>query len=113
MELAEQFDFDEARVTGYLKKELSAFDLSQYGTVVLGCTHFPYFTSELRKLFPEGVDLISGSAGTARNLQRILEAGQQTGGGTGRIEYYQSGVKVEDAETLQNYKNLLRMLDEI
>ncbi|UQZ37011.1 glutamate racemase [Paenibacillus sp. PK3_47] len=113
VEFAERFDFDEHRVISYLKRALAVFDLTQYGTVVLGCTHFPYFTNTLRKLLPEDVDIISGSAGTAANLKRILEANQQINSGNGDIVYFKSGVKVEDPETLENYNKLLLKLDEM
>lgn len=108
--LAEQFEFSEDHVIPYLKEALTSLDLQQYGTVVLGCTHFPYFENAFRQLFPEQVDIISGSTGTARNLQRILEARNQINEGTGEIIFYQSGHKVEDAETLTKYNKLLQML---
>ena len=34
-------------------------------------------------------------------------------GGTGDILFFSSGVKMEDKETLSNYKNLLVMLDKL
>lgn len=111
VQFAEKFDFDEEKITPYLREELSSFALEQFGTVVLGCTHFPYFENILKKILPAGVDIISGSIGTANNLRRILEARNQVGDGTGDISFFQSGIKIEDAETLSKYKNLLLMLD--
>ena len=111
--LAEKFEFDEESVESYLKTSLAHLDLMQYGTVVLGCTHFPYFEKIIRKVFPEGVDVISGSIGTAKNLKRILEVKGQVNDGTGMITYYQSGNKVEDQETLMKYQDLLARLDEL
>jgi glutamate racemase len=113
VEFAENYQFDEDQVIGYLKKELSRFDLSQYGTVVLGCTHFPYFTNELRGLFSDDVDIISGSVGTAKNLRRILEARQQLDIGSGDIVFYKSGDRVDDPVTLDQYQKLMVMLDEL
>lgn len=110
--LAEKFEFDEEIVVPYLKNSLAHLDLRQYGTVVLGCTHFPYFEESIRKIFPDGVDVISGSIGTAKNLKRILEAKGQVNDGTGKITFYQSGCKVEDEATLMKYKDLLTRLDE-
>lgn len=111
VELAENFEFREEKVVPYLREKLSPFDLKQYGTVVLGCTHFPYFTNNLKEVFPEEVDIISGSIGTAKNLKRILEARNQMNNGTGDILFFKSGNKIEDTETLSNYKKLLTMLD--
>ena len=113
VEFAENFEFREEKVVPYLKEELSSFDLKQYGTIVLGCTHFPYFENSIKKIFPEEVDIISGSIGTAKNLKRILEARNQLNDGTGDILFFKSGCKVEDKETLSNYKKLLVMLDRI
>lgn len=113
VQFAEDFEFKEEKVVPYLKEKLSSFDLKEYGTIVLGCTHFPYFENSIRKIFSEEVDVISGSIGTAKNLKRILEASNQINDGTGDILFYNSGYKVEDKETLSNYKNLLGMLDGI
>lgn len=111
VEFAENFIFDEETVVPYLKKELSSFDLEQYGTVVLGCTHFPYFEKSFRKVLPETVDIISGNMGTAKNLKRTLEAKNQINEGTGKISFFKSGKKVEDPQTLANYKKLFALLD--
>jgi len=111
VQFAENFEFNEERIVPYLEDQLSSFDLKQYGTIVLGCTHFPYFNNSLRKLFPEDVDIISGSTGTAKNLKRILEASNQINDGSGRIEFFKSGRKVEDEEALSRFKQLLAMLD--
>ena len=113
VQFAENFEFREEKVVPYLKEKLSLFDLKQYGTIVLGCTHFPYFENSIKKIFPEEVDIVSGSIGTAKNLKRILEARNQINDGTGDILFFKSGFKVEDKETLSNYKNLLVMLDEL
>ncbi|MDP4105902.1 MAG: glutamate racemase, partial [Bacillota bacterium] len=99
-------------VVPYLKEKLASFDLKQYGTIVLGCTHFPYFENSIKKIFPEEVDIISGSIGTAKNLKRILETRNQINEGTGDILFFQSGIKVEDKNLLSTYKNLLVKLDE-
>lgn len=113
VQLAERFEFGGKQAVPYLKQALSSLDLRQYGTVVLGCTHFPYFERTLRQLFPEGVDMISGSKGTARHLKRLLESNSQTGGGSGDILFYQSGQKVQDPALLSQYHGLFEMLDEI
>ncbi|NHC21143.1 glutamate racemase, partial [Bacillus sp. MM2020_4] len=113
VQFAENFEFRKEKVVPYLKEELSQFDLKQYGTIVLGCTHFPYFEKIIKGIFPEEVDIISGSIGTAKNLKRILESSSQITDGTGNITFFKSGIQVEDKETLTNYKNLLVMLDSI
>jgi len=111
VQFAENFIFDEDQVSRYLREELASFDLNRYGTVVLGCTHFPFFENSLKRVFPEGVDMISGSVGTAKHLRRILETRNQINEGTGELSFFQSGCKVEDQATLAKYKELLVMLD--
>lgn len=110
VQFAEEFEFSEEIIVPYLKQQLSVFDLNQYGTVVLGCTHFPFFKNSFKKLFAEEVDIIDGSIGTAKNLKRILEANNQINDGTGDITFFESGYKVEDIDTLSKYKRLFDML---
>jgi len=78
----EELQFDENVIVPYLADKLSTFDLSRYGTVVLGCTHFPFYRQHLGKLLPEHVDIIDGSLGTAKRLKQLLAENdmlQQTG----------------------------------
>jgi glutamate racemase len=112
--LAENFEFDEDIVLPYLREQLSPLPLDQYETVVLGCTHFPFFKDMLRKVFPPSVAIIDGSIGTAKNLKRILEARHDLNqSGTGRIDFYNSGVKVTDPYLLSQYAQLLKRLHDI
>jgi glutamate racemase len=113
VQFAENMEFREGKVIPYLREELSAFDLNQFGTVVLGCTHFPYFTDIFKRIFPQGIDVISGSIGTAKNLRRILEEKNQINDGTGDITFFKSGSKVEDDDTLSQYRQLLDTLDSL
>lgn len=113
VEFAEKFEFRPDVVKEYLAKQLTGYDLTQYGTVVLGCTHFPIYRDVIQNFFPSQVEILDGGIGTAQNLQRILTEKQQTGGGCGAIEYYHSGEKVTDAATLAQYADLLTHLREI
>ncbi|MCL1631503.1 glutamate racemase [Sporolactobacillus sp. CPB3-1] len=107
---AEAFNFNPDDVVSYIKEQLKPFDLAQYGTVVLGCTHFPIFKDMIRQLFPKETHVIDGSMGTAMNLKRILENLHQVGGGSGKVTYYKSGVEVSDRETLTHYETLMNRL---
>lgn len=42
-------------------------------TVVLGCTHFPFLSGELRQVLPEGTHLIDSGAAVARRTAWLLE----------------------------------------
>ncbi len=110
IELAEQRKFADEDVLPYLQQALGHLDLRQYGTVVLGCTHFPYFRSNLRRFFPEEVDIIDGSNGTARHLQHVLQERGQLGEGTGQMNFIKSGEPAESPEEMMDYKHLLGLL---
>ena len=91
---AEKLDFDSEAVISYLSQQLSPYDLNNYGALVLGCTHFLYYKTILKKLLPAGVELIDGNQGTVRQLKRVLEEKpaqykQQSRQGY----YYNSGVE--------------------
>lgn len=113
VQYAEQFEFSEEKIIPYLAKELAHLDLARYSTVVLGCTHFPYFEDSLRKVFPQGVKFISGSRGTARHLKQLLAARDGMNQGTGNIRFYRSGVEVNDSALLSKYNDLFKRLDEL
>ncbi|MDF2927203.1 MAG: glutamate racemase [Paenibacillaceae bacterium] len=91
VELAEQGIFSGAEPFRYLEQQLAQFDLSHYGTVVLGCTHFPLFESELRRLLPLGTDIIDGAEGTVKHLISTLNQQGLLGGGSGNVLFQASG----------------------
>lgn len=92
VEFAETLTFDEAIVVPCLRKKFAALNLDNYGTVVLGCTHFPFFANSLRQVLPPGTDIIDGAAGTVRNLMhKLSEAGLMSEAGAGDILFCSSG----------------------
>lgn len=113
VQFAERFEFAKQQVIPYLEQALAGLDLQQYSTVVLGCTHFPYFEDSLRTIFPAQVDFISGSAGTANHLKRLLADKGLVNEGTGDILFFKSDVQVKDDFTLSNYRRLFTILDEL
>lgn len=110
VEFAESLMFDEERVLEYLKDEFKELNLSEYGTVVLGCTHFPLFKDAFRSLLLEDTDIIDGSLGTVNNLKRILEGKGELSDGKGSVKYYNSGKLSEDRE---KYEFLLSRIERI
>jgi len=113
VEYAEKMEFEKETVMPYLKEQLSSFNMNNYGTVVLGCTHFPLYKDMFRELLPEGVDIIDGSIGTVKNLKRILENTGRINEGSGQVVYYNSGRKVTDNAGLQKFQRLFKRLDDI
>jgi len=112
VKFAENFRFNEQAVKEYLEAGFGIFDLQQYGTVVLGCTHFIYYRKILREILPPFIDIIDGNSGTVKNLKRILENRDELGGGNGKIEYYKSGKPVTDINELSEMNILFKILSE-
>lgn len=105
---AEQFIFDGEAVENYLGRELAAFNLSDCGSLVLGCTHFPHFRNVFKKLLPESIEIIDGNESTVKHLKNILEVNNLLDNtGTGNVEFYNSGTRLSDADIIGKYKKLL------
>ncbi len=113
VELAETGIFDEKTLTSYLQNQLKDLNISDYHTLVLGCTHFTFFRDTIRKVIGKNIEIIDGNKGTAANLKRIIEKENTLGCGSGNIDFYISKEKVEDKETLERYKSLFARLDQI
>ncbi|MDS0527676.1 glutamate racemase [Clostridium sp. SHJSY1] len=111
VEFSERLEFNESIVLPYLKEQLLKYDLSNYGTIVLGCTHFSYYKDMFRKLFSSNVNIIDGNYGTAKNLKRILREKNLLNEGSGNITFYNTGLKVEDKAELDKYNRLFKRLD--
>ena len=110
---SEKLEFDEETVLPYLEEQLFQYDLNNYETIVLGCTHFSYFKDMFQKLIPSHIQVIDGNIGTANNLKRILEERNCLNEGSGDIVYYNSGFKVEDTTELDKYNLLFQRLSTI
>ena len=110
VKFAEDYRFDDEKVRSYLEQELGRTDLSLYSTVVLGCTHFLYYSRLMKSILPETIDIIDGNSGTVRNLKKILERNSVQLNGGGTVTYYTSGRLVDDRGLLDKYNSLHRIL---
>ncbi|MCE5285248.1 MAG: glutamate racemase [Pelosinus sp.] len=113
VQFAEKIEFRDEVVLPYLEEQLSQFDLRQYETIVLGCTHFSFYKDMFRKLLPVHTAIIDGNMGTIKNLKRYLEKMQTINEGKGNVIFYNSGVRIDDKEKLANYSKLFKRLDSI
>lgn len=86
---AERFDFNEGHIIPYLKRKLDGLDLSKYGAVVLGCTHFLFFKKFIEQVLPPEIQIIDGNLGTVNNLKNKL--GNHLNDGPGSVSYFLSG----------------------
>ncbi|MDR7240920.1 glutamate racemase [Priestia megaterium] len=73
VEFCEELNFNWNTLNTYFKTKLQDFDLSTYCTVVLGCTHFPYYKPILKELLPSHIQLVDGSKGTIKRLSILLK----------------------------------------
>lgn len=71
--LAEKMDWTSEKAEKYLNDTVLARDLSKYGAIVLGCTHFIWYKGLLSKILPENIQIFDGNAGTLERLRKILE----------------------------------------
>ena len=72
-ELVEQGHMEDAVIDDYLQALFLPFRHCSVEYIVLGCTHYPFVRSAIRKNFGRPVEIIDGSDGTARQLKRQLE----------------------------------------
>lgn len=64
---------DEEVVQAALKEYIHASSIASLDSIVLGCTHFPFYKEPLNKLCPN-VRLVDGSVGTTLHLRSLLES---------------------------------------
>ncbi|HUC90478.1 MAG TPA: glutamate racemase [Paenibacillus sp.] len=85
----EDLQFDKRIMEDYFRAKLSPFDLDDYGIVVLGCTHYPFYTDTLRGMLPPHIRIVDGNAGTVKRLAALLHrfgiAGDAKGSGNVRF----------------------------
>ena len=106
--LAEAGDFSSADYC--ISRALAGFELSEYSALVLGCTHFLYFTDYFRRLLPDTVTLVDGNVGTVNQLLRIVR--EMPKSGCGQTLFFDSG-RPASPESLLRTASLLRRLDKL
>lgn len=73
VELIENGKIEGEEVNLYLKQKLKPYLNKAISSVVLGCTHYPFIKAELSKILDKHTEIIDGSLGTAKQLQRQLQ----------------------------------------
>ncbi|WP_127591284.1 glutamate racemase [Paenibacillus lautus] len=72
VEHCEALNFDQKVMNAYFTKQFESFDMNEYGTIVLGCTHYPFYKRILSDLLPDHIRIIDGSKGTVNRLIQVL-----------------------------------------
>lgn len=84
----EALQFDEYTIGEYFRTKLAPYDLNKYGIVVLGCTHYPFYTAILREILPPHIEIVDGTVGTVKRLAAMLHRYGMAGGrGSGEVRY--------------------------
>ncbi|OUT15390.1 glutamate racemase [Campylobacter concisus] len=91
---AEKAEFESENVKSHLKEELAKFDLSKFGFLVLGCTHFNYFKDNLREILPSNISIIDGNEGTINRLISELGLKISTLDQAPKVRFFYSGDEV-------------------
>lgn len=91
----------ERTLHGYFEQ----YDLETIDSVVLGCTHFPFFREYFRRLMPSSTAIIDGNEGTVRHLRVVLEA-------LGKLapEGAAGGVSLSNSDTSERMATLMKQL---
>ena len=109
VELAENMVFDKEKVIPVIKKKLENYDMNNYKTFVLGCTHFPIYRKNFKEVLPTHIDIIDGGEGTIRYLKHLLEEHNlvNTQKAGHKIKYFDSGIQVVADDRLSAFNWLL------
>ena len=66
---AEEFNFQSPAINDYLSTSFENIQWQEFDSIVLGCTHFPYFKNQIQALVPPHIRIWDGNYGTAKHLQ--------------------------------------------
>ena len=111
MEYVEQGILRGAEVEGYLLDKLEPYLKVPIDAVVLGCTHYPFLSGAIRRIVGRRPEIIDGSIGIARQLERRLEEQGLLNPGdvSGKVEFQNS---LDEPEMLGLMQALFHYEDE-
>lgn len=107
VEFAEEGIFDFNIVSSYLKEQFNKFNLLEYGTLVLGCTHFPFFYNIFQQVLPSNIKIIDGNKGTINHLFHQLDKQNNIQNSKSQIDFYISKQKQFDLAIINKYFEIL------
>ena len=73
VELVERGEADTAEAEQLLRKYLEPMIAEGVDSLVLGCTHYPFLSDEIRKITGDAVQQINPAPAVARQVQRLAE----------------------------------------
>lgn len=107
VEFIESGDLDGDDLKDYLKDKFSKFKGQKIGSVVLGCTHYPFVRKAIQETVGNNIPVIDGGLGTCKELRRRLANQNLINDSTkkGNIEIYNS---LKDQRMIDISKALLK-----
>ena len=78
-----------------LMEQILGPHVGKLNALVLGCTHFPFMKKAMGQVLGEGVELLDGGEGTARETRRRLAEARLLGEGQGELVVENSSGDVE------------------
>ncbi|RCW51746.1 glutamate racemase [Paenibacillus prosopidis] len=108
----ENLQFDKRVMGEYFRDKLSGYDLNQYGIIVLGCTHYPFYREILREMLPPHIQIVDGNAGTVKRLSALLNRyGISEGRGSGSVRFMCTGGEAAYMDKMQTALAIIRGMD--
>ncbi len=112
VKFAENENFSTKEVIDYLEESLKQVDIQQFGSIVLGCTHFTYFEPIFNKIAPN-LKIYDGNEGTARHLKNILSQQNllETSNNDSSILFVESGEISQNSSRFERYLNFIAQMN--
>lgn len=112
VEHCEALNFDQKVMKDYFTKQFESFDLNEYGTIVLGCTHYPFYKSILSDLLPAHIRMIDGSKGTVNRLIQVLSDNDLlSSSGNRDVKLFNSRQSMEYTEKMKKALSIYREIE--
>lgn len=112
VEHCEALNFDPKIMNAYFTKKFEAFDLNEYGTIVLGCTHYPFYKRILSELLPDHIRIIDGSEGTVNRLIQVLsDQDLLSSSGSQDVKLLNSSQSAEYTQKMEKALSLYREIE--
>ena len=73
MEYVERGVLSGEELENHIRVLLDTCPVKKPDAIVLGCTHYPFVRSAIKKIAGENIPVLDGSLGTVRQLKRLLE----------------------------------------
>lgn len=112
VEHCEALNFDQKVMNAYFTKQFESFDMNEYGTIVLGCTHYPFYKRILSDLLPDHIRIIDGSKGTVNRLIQVLsDRDLLSSRGSQDVKLFNSSRSTEYTEKMEKALSIYREIE--